>query len=266
MADAQSQRLAAELHVGTMGWSYSFWKGNFYPKELASKDFLAYYAKHLGTVEVDSTFYRIPRTQTITEWHQQTPNGFLFSLKFPQKITHIKMLQNCEEETQVFLERADLLGEKLGVLLLQFPPMFRQRHFPLLAAYLKALPKRYRYAVEVRNKSLLTKELYGLLKEQGVALVWVDAAKMPLAAEVTADFLYVRWEGDRKAVMGTTGKTETDRAKEIQVWTKRVQPFWEKHIPVFGYFSKYYSGNPTGDAQEFLKQAHLLASPRQEAL
>ena len=236
-----------------MGWSYSFWKPNFYPQDLTSKEFLAYYSKHLNTVEVDSTFYRIPRTETVTEWKQQTPNGFLFSLKFPQKITHIKMLKDTEEETRVFLERVDLLEEKLGVLLLQFPPMFRQEHFPLLKNYLATLPKGYRYAVEVRNKSLLNPELYSLLREHNVALAWVDAAKMPLAAEETADFIYVRWEGDRKTVTGTLGKIEIDRSEQIKAWAQKLQPLLKQGTPIFGYFSKYYSGFPTQDAVELIR-------------
>ena len=95
-----------------MGWSYDFWKGNFYPKRLTAKEFLGYYARQFGTVEVDSTFYRIPRAQTVTEWKMQTPQGFLFSLKFPQVITHVKMLKDCQEETKVFLERAGFAGRK----------------------------------------------------------------------------------------------------------------------------------------------------------
>ena len=236
-----------------MGWSYSFWKGNFYPQNTAPEGFLSFYAKRFNTVEVDSTFYRIPNATTVTAWKQQTPPGFLFSLKFPQKITHIKMLKDCQEETQLFLQRAGLLEEKVGVLLLQLPPMFRQQHFPLLVDYLKTLPSGFRYAVEVRNKSLLGEELFALLRKSNVALAWVDAAKMPLVTEVTAPFMYVRWVGDRKAVTGTLGKTEIDKAAEIQAWAARLKTFLENDKPVFGYFSKYYSGFPPSDVAEFLK-------------
>jgi uncharacterized protein YecE (DUF72 family) len=240
-----------------MGWSYTFWKGNFYPQDLASKDFLSYYAKHFDTVEVDSTFYRIPRTETVTEWKQQTPKGFLFSLKFPQKITHIKMLKDCQEETRVFLEHVGLLEEKLGVLLLQFPPMFRQQHLPFLRDYLRTLPNGFRYAVEVRNKSLLNENLFALLKERSVALAWVDSPKMPLVTEKTADFVYMRWEGDRKVVTGTLGKIEVDRTADVKRWAEKLKPLLEKDNLVFGYFSKFYSGFPTSDAEELLKKAKL---------
>ncbi len=120
-----------KLHLGTIGWSYNFWKGSFYPNKTASKNFLTYYATQFNTVEVDSTFYRIPTPQAITNWKNQTPDDFMFSLKFPSVITHIKMLKDCQRETDIFLERAKLLGQKLGPLLLQFPPSFGTEHLPI---------------------------------------------------------------------------------------------------------------------------------------
>lgn len=245
------------LHVGTMGWSYSFWKGIFYPETLASKEFLAYYAKQFNTVEVDSTFYRIPRTQSVLDWKEQTPQGFLFSLKFPQVITHVKMLENCQEETSVFLERVGLLKEKLGALLLQFPYTFGNEHVQLLRDFLENLPKKHRYVVEVRNRKLLIDSLYSLLRDSNVVLAWVDSPLMPLIDEVTSDFIYVRWEGDRRRVKGTLGKIEVDRAKKIKQWADRLKPFLEKQIEVFGYFSKYYSGYSPSDVNEFLKLVKL---------
>jgi uncharacterized protein YecE (DUF72 family) len=236
-----------------MGWSYNFWKGNFYPETLASKEFLAYYAKQFTTVEINSTFYRIPRTQSVLDWKEQTPESFLFSLKFPQVITHVKMLENCQEETNVFLERVGLLGEKLGALLLQFPYTFGGEHVQLLHDFLKKLPKKYRYVVEVRNRKLLNDSLYSLLRDNNVVLAWVDSPFMPLIDEVTADFVYVRWEGDRRRVKGTLGRIEVNRAEKIKQWADRLKPFLEQETEVFGYFSKYYSGYSPSDAQEFLE-------------
>ena len=240
-----------------MGWSYNFWKGSFYPETLASKEFLAYYAKQFTTVEVDSTFYRIPRTQSVLDWKEQTPEGFLFSLKFPQVITHVKMLENCQEETSVFLERVGLLKEKLGALLLQFPYTFGGEHVQLLRDFLENLPKNHRYVVEVRNRKLLNDSLYTLLRDHNVVLAWVDSPFMPLIDEVTADFVYVRWEGDRRRVKGTLGRIEVNRAEKIKQWADRLKPFLEQETEVFGYFSKYYSGYSPSDAQEFLKLLKL---------
>lgn len=244
----------SNLHVGTMGWSYDFWKGNFYPENLCSSQFLSYYSSKFDTVEVDSTFYRIPRESTVVGWKKQTPEGFVFSLKFPRMITHVKMLKDCEEETRVFLERAELLEEKLGALLLQFPFSFRAGHVSLLETFLENLPTDCRYVVEVRNETLLEDSLYSVLKANNVALAWVDSVSMLSATEITSDFLYIRWEGDRKKVNGTLGKTEIDRKNDLNQWAQKLEPLLKKQ-EVFGYFSKYFSGLPTADAEKFLKLA-----------
>ena len=95
--EGEGIELTAKVHIGTMGWSYNFWTGNFYPKDLAPENFLSEYAKHFDTVEVDNTFYRIPSKDTVEKWRDQTPPNFLFSAKFPRRITHEKMLRDCEE-------------------------------------------------------------------------------------------------------------------------------------------------------------------------
>ena len=129
------------LYLGTIGWSYSFWRGNFYPNKTLSKDFLAYYATKFNTVEVDSTFYRIPNQQTVANWREQTPDSFSFSLKFPGIITHVKMLKDCQSETELFLERTRMLKGKLGPLVLQFPPSFGTERLSSLVDFLRKLPK-----------------------------------------------------------------------------------------------------------------------------
>jgi uncharacterized protein YecE (DUF72 family) len=252
----------SNIYVGTMGWSYDFWKPRFYPKSLASSDFLTYYSKQFNTVEVDSTFYRIPRSQSVLDWKKQTPPGFLFSLKFPRVITHVKMLRDCQEETRVFLERVALLGDKLGPLLLQFPSTFRSEQVVLLRDFLRSLPEEHRYVVEVRNRKMLDDRLYSILRENGVVLAWVDSVSMPVVEEMTGDFVYVRWEGDRRKVSGVLGKVETDRTAEVESWADRLKQLLEKRIEVVGYFSKYFSGFPPSDVHEFMK---VLESDDQQA-
>jgi uncharacterized protein YecE (DUF72 family) len=159
------------------------------------------------------------------------------------------------EETSVFLERVALLQEKLGPLLLQFPRAFGNEHVPLLREFLKTLPKENRYVVEVRNKPLLNAAFYSLLGENAVALAWVEGPFIPLVAEVTSDFVYVRWEGDRRKVNGTLGKVEVDRTDDIKTWADKLGRFLDRKMEVFGYFSKYYSGHPPSDAGELLRLA-----------
>ncbi len=235
-----------EFHFGTLGWSYNFWKGNFYPKKLSSRMFLSYYSKIFNSVEIEGTFYRIPREESVLSWKEQTPEDFVFSIKFPQIITHIKMFKDCEEETSVFLERVKLLGRKLCCLLIQLPPTFKKEHFNFLHGFLKSLPREIRYVVEVRNKNLLNNDLYSLLKRYNVVLAWVDNPMVSTISEVTSDFIYVRWEGDRKKVNGMLGTVEVNRENDIKLWADKIKLLLETHV-VFGYFSKYYSGYPVAD-------------------
>jgi uncharacterized protein YecE (DUF72 family) len=245
------------VHVGTMGWSYGFWVGNFYPRGLRSSEFLVEYSKHFETVEVNNTFYRVPSENTLFRWREQTPKGFLFSAKFPQVITHRKMLKDCEPETQFFIERITVLQEKVGPLLLQFPPAFGPEEATLLGDFLKRLPKKYRYAVEVRNKKLLDDKLFSLLKENGAALAINPL--MPETEHITTDFAYIRWEGDRRKVNGALGKVEADRTDDIKKWTTKINKFRAETKEVFGYFSKYYSGHPPTDARQLIESLSLTS-------
>lgn len=241
------------VHIGTMGWSYNFWVGNFYPKGLKSTEFLTEYSKHFHTVEVDNTFYRVPNKSTLEKWKERTPPEFLFSAKFPQVITHQKMLRDCEQELQFFIERISALEEKLGPLLLQFPSMFGSKQAVVLKDFLPKLPKKHRYAVEVRNAQLLDSSFFALLRENHVALAIVASPFMPEINEITADFAYVRWEGDRKKVGGTLGKVEVDKTDETRRWGEKIKGFLKEVDEVFGYFSKYYSGEPTADAIQLIE-------------
>jgi uncharacterized protein YecE (DUF72 family) len=242
-----------KVHVGTMGWSYGFWTGSFYPKGLRPTEYLTEYSKHFDTVEVDNTFYGVPSKNTLEKWKEQTPENFLFSAKFPQVITHRKMLRDCGQNLEFFIERISILGPKLGPLLIQLPPAFGSEQVAVFKEFFPMLPRKYRYAIEVRNAQLLNSSLYSLLRENGVALVIVASPFMPEIKELTADFVYIRWEGDRKKVDGTLGRAEVDRTDEIGMWAKKTKDFLKEVDEVFGYFSKYYSGNPTSDAEQLIK-------------
>jgi len=240
------------LHIGTMGWSYDFWVRKLYPEGTVSTDFLFEYSKHFNSVEIDSTFYRIPSQETVTKWKEQTPEGFLFSAKFPRIVTHVKMLQKCEHEVNVFIERISRLEDKLGPLLLQFPSSFKPEHIPLLRDFLPTLPEEHRYVVEVRNRKLLEDSFYLVLKENRAALALVDSPFMPSIEVTPADFAYIRWEGDRRRVNGQLGQIEVDRTNSIKEWAKKIKALLGASQDVFGYFSKYYSGYPSNDANELL--------------
>jgi uncharacterized protein YecE (DUF72 family) len=171
----------------------------------------------------------------------------MFSLKFPSQITHIKRLIDAQAMTDAFLARAKLLGEKQGPLLIQLPPYFTADHLADLEQYLQSLPNSSRYVVEVRHKSWLIKELYALLRSCNIALAWTVSPLDLQISEVTADFLYVRLEGDRKKVNGLLGKIEVDQRADLALWAQKLKPFMDSGVDVFGYFGKYYSGLPPSD-------------------
>jgi uncharacterized protein YecE (DUF72 family) len=148
-------------------------------------DYLSHYATKFDTVEVDSTFYRTPSVATANGWERKTPTGFLLAAKVPQLITHEKILKDCDEDLKRFLETMDLMGDKLGPLLFQFG-YFNKTAFKTgkeflvrLEAFLKKLPRGYRFALEIRNKHWLTAEFFDLLREHKVAYALIDQAWMP---------------------------------------------------------------------------------------
>ena len=162
------------------------------------------------------------------------------------------MLKNCQEETQFFLKRVGLLEEKLGPLLLQFPPTFGEANLQILERFLKELPKKHRYVVEVRKVNLLNENLYSILKDNNVALAWVESQQMPASDIATSDFLYVRWEGDQKKVTGHLGRREVDRSSELKSWATKLKLFSNSDYEIFGFFGKNFSGHAPSDAREFL--------------
>lgn len=143
-------------------------------------------------------------------------------------------------------------------MLLQFPPGFAPENFDILKDFLTGLPEGYRFAVEVRNKKWLDERFYNMLRDHGVALALTDHPWMPGMNTITADFTYIRWEGDRKKVKGTLGKVEKDRNEDIKDWAEKIKGSEFEHVDIFGYFSKSYSGYPPGDVKMLLE---LIRNP-----
>jgi len=239
------------IHIGTMGWSYNFWKNQFYPSNAKPENFLQEYSKHFNTVEVNNTFYRVPKIATIKNWEEQTKPDFLFSIKAPKKITHEKLAKDYQDYLDFFLNTVSNLGSKLGPLLFQFPPSFKSENFDILKDFISILPEKFRYAFEIRNKSWFNDIFYKLLEENKIALVLGDSPWLRELEIVTTDFTYFRWEGNRKQIKGTLGRVEKERTDYTQKWGKKIKAFSDK-TEIFGYFSKYYSGFPPSDAKQLV--------------
>jgi len=248
--------MVGEIRLGTSSFTADGWNGSFYPKGMKSADYLGYYSRRFDTVEVDSTFYRCPTIEAVRNWALKTPPGFIFSLKIPQTITHQKILVDCDREFEEFVSTVQVLGEKLGPMVFQFP-FFNEEVFTTpaqfesrLKAFFRKLPH-YRFAVEIRNKYWLKPRLLDVLRQNNVALVLQDQSWMPHPKElgnydlITADFAYIRWLGDRKGIEKVTttwNQTIIDRTAELQTWVDVCEKIQKRGITQYVYANNHYSG------------------------
>ena len=262
------------LHLGTSSWSSEDWVGTFYPPGTPPADFLGLYAQRFDTVEVDSTYYRIPSESMVRNWRARTPAGFLFAAKFPQVITHEKVLRDCRQALGEFLRTLGLLEDRLGPLLLQFPYFNKQAFarpedfLARLAPFLEELPGEFSYALEVRNKNWINARLLDLLRKKKVALALIDHPWMtpvqPLMSKhdvVTADFAYIRWLGDRKGIEEQTRHWDriiVDREEEMHAWIPVIRLLLKRGINVMGYFNNHYAGFAPGSIELFYREWERL--------
>jgi uncharacterized protein YecE (DUF72 family) len=178
-------------YVGTSGYSYKEWKGKFYPDDIAADAMLSHYARHFNTVEINSTFYRMPTEKMLVQWSVQVPARFAFVLKTSRKITHLKRLKNVEEEMSYLLRTVATLGEQLGPMLVQLPPNLKS-DVARLAEFLQLVPSAARIAVEFRHQSWSNDAVHNVLRDHAVALVTTDAADSSPHLISTADWGYLR--------------------------------------------------------------------------
>ena len=248
--------MTGKIHLGTSAFTAAGWETSFYPSGMKPADYLTYYATKFDTVEVDSTFYRTPAASTVSGWARKTPDHFIFAVKVPKLITHEKILADCDADFKHFVDTMDLLGDKLGPMLLQFPYFNRSvftsgaQFLARLKPFLKSLPKDHKFAVEIRNKNWLDATLSDLLRDHGVVLALQDQSWMPLPADykfdpITSDWTYVRWLGDRKGIEKVTktwDKTVVDRSAQLKSWVDYLQPITRRGVTIFAYANTHYAG------------------------
>jgi uncharacterized protein YecE (DUF72 family) len=167
-----------KICVGTSGYSYKEWKGTFYPDKISPDAMLGFYSERFGTVEINNTFYRMPKASVLTSWSGQTPADFVFAVKAPQVITHRKRLKNASDETHYLFKTLSVLNHKLGPVLFQFPKSFRADP-KVLEDFLALLPGQARCAFEFRNPSWLDDGLLGSLTAKGCSLCLADTDEEP---------------------------------------------------------------------------------------
>ena len=256
-----------EIHLGTSSFTAAGWESSFYPAGMKPAEYLTYYATKFDTVEVDSTFYRAPSPSTVEGWARKTPENFIFAVKVPQSITHEKILADCDAEFTQFVKTMEILGEKLGPLLFQFPYFNRNvftsgaQFTARLKPFLAKLPKGRMFAVEIRNKNWLDAAFAQLLCDHGVALALQDQSWMPLPSAykfdpITADWTYIRWLGDRKEIENVTktwDKVVVDRTSQLTSWVDFCYQIKKRGVSIFAYANNHYAGHAPATIKLFRK-------------
>lgn len=253
----------ARVYIGTSGWMYQHWAGNFYPKNLPQKDWLRYYSTYFDSVEVNSSFYRQPSASTFEKWKSEVPAGFTFSIKGNRFITHIKRLNNCEEPLEGFFESANTLvgeskskfkskkGRAKHVVLWQLPPSLG-KDTGRLNSFLKLLSETgffFRHAFEFRNQSWIDKEVFEVIEGQKAecAAVIQDWHEWPIIEGPIGKFVYVRFHG--KDMLYSSNYSNYN----LEVWAKKVQEWIVKGLDVYAYFNNDALGYAVPNAQTLKK-------------
>jgi uncharacterized protein YecE (DUF72 family) len=241
--------VSARIWLGTQGWSYPDWVGTFYPPGAKQQDWLPFYAGVFDSVEIDTTFYHPPRASVVRSWARHTPGAFRFAAKLPHAITHVAGLFAVDEAVAAFVQALEPLGEKLGPLLAQLPAGFVRddRHAQALARFLAGAPAHVRFAVEFRHASWHVAETFETLRAHGAALAWTEWRTLPPATEVTAEFLYLRWLGDREEI-ARYDRVVIDRTPSFQAWEGEVRRALPHVREVFGYFNNHWAGHSPASA------------------
>jgi uncharacterized protein YecE (DUF72 family) len=190
------------FHIGTSGWAYNHWGGKFYPEELPKKEWFNYYKKHLDTVELNTTFYHLPKKSTFESWENNAPRGFIYAIKASRYITHIKKLDDPEPSVKKLFDSVEGMTSKAGPILFQLPPGWKYNS-ERLAYFLNVLPKNYKYAFEFRNETWWNDEALSLLKKYNAAFCMFELAGVVTPRHLTADFAYIRLHGPGNKYKGS---------------------------------------------------------------
>ena len=226
------------FRVGCSGWQYKHWKGDFYPPDLPQREWLAYYARHFDTVEVNNSFYRLPGEGVFDSWRSRTPPAFVFAVKASRFLTHMKKLKDPEEPIESLFSRTRELRGKLGPVLYQLPRQM-QKNVERLAGFLALLPKRIKHAIEFRDPSWYDDEVLRMLQRHRVALCLHDMPGSATPRLVTSRFSYVRFHG-------ATGRYDGAYPQPLlEEWAEWLA---SSGHPAFVYFNNDVGGHAPRDA------------------
>jgi len=222
--------MSFQCYVGTSGWHYEHWRDRFYPEGLSKGEWLKFYASHFNTVELNSSFYRLPSESAFAVWYNSSPANFTFAVKVSRFITHIKRLKDTEEAVNKFTNRARILGEKLGPLLYQIPPSMH-RNDEVLDSFLSTLPRGMKHVFEFRHQSWLEEEVFQILRKYNAGFCVFDMPSVSCPVVATADFAYVRFHGST----GLYFSCYSD--EELADWTRKLTSLASNLETIYIYFN-----------------------------
>jgi uncharacterized protein YecE (DUF72 family) len=248
----------AKWYIGTMGFSYPDWKGVYYPANLEARDYINFYSQKFPAVEVDSTFYGIPRDSIVLRWEAITTDEFKICAKTPQTITHESGLKkNAKDEMREFVDRMRLLGRKLGIILIQFPPSFTPDQFDALSEFLADLPPGARYAVEFRDQSWYTAKTEGLLREREVCWTATEYGRTSRKVALTTDFMYVRLIGQHGRFR-QHDREQTDISQQLEWWRIYLGETSKLVDEIYVFINNDFSGHAPATARKFMEMVSSL--------
>ena len=237
--------MQSEIRIGTSGWYYRHWLGNFYPAETKLSETFDYYTRHFNTVEINNSFYALPTDKTVVKWKESSPPKFLFAAKASRYLTHIKRLKDPAEPLARFFGVMRNLKEKLGPILFQFPGNW-SLDYDRLSAFLGVLPRGLRCVFEFRAASWFTPQVYALLRNHNAALCFYDRGGVESPLEITADFIYVRMHAPAAE---WNGRYERPL---LLPWAARITEWRKQLTGIYFYFNNDPGGHAVRNAQELL--------------
>jgi uncharacterized protein YecE (DUF72 family) len=239
--------MSRRIHIGTSGWHYAHWRGPFYAEKTRAADMLDFYGRRFDTVEINNSFYRLPPIKALKNWHDSTPPGFCFAVKGSRYLTHMKKLKDPKPGLAKFFNRIDHLTDKLGPILFQLPPGWKC-NTKRLESFLAALPKKHRYAFELRDTTWHNPSIYEVLRGYNAAFCIYELAGFQASIEITADFTYVRLHGPlAKAYQGSYDH------RALSNWARRLARWRETLSDVYVYFDNDQNGFAALNALELKK-------------
>lgn len=231
------------IYIGTSGWSYDHWQGILYPHDIPPRERLDYYLQHFSTVELNASYYRWPNEATFASWHNRVPSGFQMTVKAPRGLTHSKRLYEPEAWLERIERSVELLGEKMGVLLMQLPPKF-ECDLDRLRYFLEQFPPHLRGAYEFRHPSWNTEAVFQLLEEHNAAYCIMSGAHLPCVLRATAPFVYVRLHGPDLGYLYAGSYSDDD----LSWWAERVREWEGQGRDVYAYFNNDGYGHAVRNA------------------